>query len=227
MAAAAVATVAVAAAWPLYAMHLDRSDGSWDATRLEVPSPVQGWTLDPAPLTEWRPRYEGAAASIFQTYRKDGRAVALYLGYYPRQRAGAELVTSTNIMVVQKHPVWSNVGESNTRETIGSDTIDLRQTRLRSPQQRLLVWDWFRISGRDLTNPYVAKLYLARNKLLDQGDAAAAVIVATPYEEQDDVGAKTLALFVREMKPSIDAALRRAANDTETRPATSTRREPE
>ena len=213
MAAAAVATVAVAAAWPLYAMHLDRSDASRGAPRLEVPSPVQGWTLDPAPLTDWRPRYEGAAASIFQTYRKDGRAIALYLGYYTRQRPGAELVTSTNIMVVQKHPVWSNVGESHAREDTGSETIDLRQTRLRSPQQRLLVWDWFRISGRDLINPYVAKIYLARDKLFDRGDAAAAVIVAAPYEEQDDVGAKTLALFVREMKPSIDAALARAADD--------------
>ena len=168
---------------------------------------------DEALLTDWRPRYEGASASIFQTYRKGSRAVALYLGYYPHQRPGAELVTSTNIMVVQKHPVWSNVGESHARESTGSETIDLRQTRLRSPQQRLLVWDWFRISGSDLTNPYVAKIYLARNKLLDRGDAAAAVIVATPYEEQDDVAAETLALFVREMKPSIDAALERAVND--------------
>jgi len=109
--------------------------------------------------------------------------------------------------------VWSNVGESHAREDTGSETIDLRQTRLRSPQQRLLVWDWFRISGRDLINPYVAKIYLARDKLFDRGDAAAAVIVAAPYEEQDDVGAKTLALFVREMKPSIDAALARAADD--------------
>ena len=169
--------------------------------------------LDAAPLTDWRPRYGGASTSIFQTYRKDGRAVVLYLGHYPRQRPGAELVTSTNIMVVQKHPVWSNVGESHARENTGRETIDTRQTRLRSPQQRLLVWDWFRISGRDLANPYVAKIYLARNKLLDRGDAAAAVIVATPYEEQDDVAAETLALFIREMKPSIDAALDRAVND--------------
>ena len=214
MVAAAAGTVALAAAWPLYALHLDRSDQSQDALHLDVPSPAQGWTLDAEPLTDWRPRYEGASANVFQTYRKDGRAVALYLGYYPHQRPGAELVTSTNIMVVQKHPVWSNVGESHVRERTGDKTLDLRLTRLLSPRQRLLVWDWFRISDNDLTNPYVAKIYLARNKLFDRGDAAAAVIVATPYEEQDDVASETLAHFVREMKPSIDAALDRAVKRT-------------
>ena len=212
MAGAAVATVALAAAWPLYAAHLDRADDGREAPNLAVPTPVNGWTVDAAPLTDWRPRYQGASESIFQTYRKDGRSVVLYLGYYPRQRPGAELVTSTNIMVVQKHPVWSNVGESKGRTDTGTATIDLRQTRLRSPEQRLLVWDWFRISGRDLTNPYVAKLYLARSKLLNQGDPAAAVIIATPSGEQDDTAKETLALFVREMKPSIDAVLESAVN---------------
>ena len=75
--------------------------------------------------------------------------------------------------------------------------------------QRLLVWDWFRISGRDLTNPYLAKLLLARDKLLDRGDDGAAIIVATPYDERTDGAAETLREFVREMTPSIDAALAR------------------
>ena len=68
----------------------------------------------------------------------------LYIGFYPHQRQGAELVTSTNVMVVQKHPVWSNVGESHRKEDLGKGSLDVRQTRLRSTGQRLLIWDWFR-----------------------------------------------------------------------------------
>ena len=64
--------------------------------------------------------------------------------FYRDQRKGAELVTSTNVMVVQKHPVWSNVGESRRKEDLGREPLDIRQTLLRSPRQRLLVWDWFR-----------------------------------------------------------------------------------
>ncbi len=71
----------------------------------------------------------------------------------------------------------------------------------------MLVWDWFRISARDLTNPYLAKLLLARDKLLGRGDAGSAIIVAAPYDDRPDVAAETLRLFVREMKPSIDASL--------------------
>ena len=65
------------------------------------------------PLGYCRPQYEGASASIFQTYRKGDRAVELYLGHYRQQHKGAELVTSTNVMIQQKHPVWAKVGESS------------------------------------------------------------------------------------------------------------------
>ena len=163
------------------------------------------------PLTDWRPRYGGASASVFQVYYKGDLAVALYLGYYRRQRQGAELVTSTNIMVQQKHPDWANVGESRRREDLGKGPVNIRQTQLRSVGQRLLIWDWFRISGHDLSNPYFAKLLLARDKLLRRGDDAAAIVLATPYDERTDVAQETLRQFVREMLPSIEATLADAA----------------
>ncbi len=214
LAGAAAAVVALAGVWPLFAANLDRMAADRGPISLAAPGPAEGWTLTEQPLTDWRPRYEGAAASLFQTYRKGNRVAALYLGFYRHQRHGAELVTSTNVMVVQKHPVWSNVGESRRAEDDGNGTLDVRQTRLRSTEQRLLVWDWFRISGSDLINPYLAKILLARDRLLDRGDDAAAVIIAVPYDERPDVAEATLRQFVREMKPSIDAALDRAAGNT-------------
>ena len=211
IAGAAIAAIALATVWPLYAAHLDRSVAESGPPALDAPSPAHGWSLDAVPLTDWRPRYGGTEDSLFQTYRKDGHVVALYLGYYRQQRAGAELVTSTNVMVVQKDPFWSNVGESKRSEDLGKGPTDLRQTQLRSKDQRLLVWDWFRISDRDLTNRYLAKLLFARNKLLGRGSVGAAIIVAAPYEDQPALAAETMRQFMREMMPSIDAALARAA----------------
>ena len=89
MAGAAVAAVALAGAWPLYAAYLDRSAADRRRARLEAPAPAQGWALESAPLTDWRPRYEGASASVFQTYRKGDRVVVLYLGLLPRSSARA------------------------------------------------------------------------------------------------------------------------------------------
>jgi exosortase A len=213
MAGWAVAVVAIAAAWPLYAAYLDRASTVSDAPVLATPAAGSGWSVEATPLTDWRPRYGGAAASVFQAYRKGDRAVALYLGYYRHQRQGAELLTSHNIMVQQKHAVWSNVGESGRQEDLGKGQVDIRQTQLRSVGQRLLIWDWFRISGRDLSNPYVGKLLLARNRLLGRGDDAAAIILATPYDERTDVAQESLRQFVREMLPSIDSALARVEAD--------------
>src|SRR5437016_3575806 len=67
-----VISVALAAAWPAYAAYLDREDtaGSQPALRLVAPAGAGGWVADPAPLTDWRPHYDPASATIFQVYSK-------------------------------------------------------------------------------------------------------------------------------------------------------------
>jgi EpsI family protein len=104
---------------------------------------------------------------------------------------------------------WASVGES--RRTEGA--LRLRETRLRSTGARLLVWDWYRVSGRDTANPYLAKALLARDKLLGRGDASAAVVLAAPYDERPDAAAQTLRLFLADMRAAIDSALGRASEE--------------
>ena len=207
-----VATIALAGAWPSYAAYLDREDiaGSPPALRLVAPAGAGGWVPDPGPLTDWRPHYDPASATIFQVYRKGERVVALHLGYYHHQRRGAQLVNSWNIMVVQKHPVWTNLSEARVKNALGPGTLDVRETRLRSPQQRLLIWDWFRIGSHDVVNPYLAKAMLAWEKLANRGDDGAAIIFATPYHDPSQPPVATLSEFARDMIPSINAALAHA-----------------
>jgi len=203
------AVLAIASAWPLYAAYLVRDDGQAGAPMLASPAPAHGWRLDSAPLTVWRPRYHGASSSIFEVYRKGGRAVALYVGYYRHQHRGAELVTTTNVMVVQKDPVWEQIGQTSRSEDLGQGPVDIRQTLLQSAEQKLLVWSWFRIHGKSLSDPYWAKLLLARETLFNHGDDGAAIILATPYDGHAGPAQGTLRAFARQMLPSIDATLAR------------------
>jgi exosortase A len=210
----AAAAIAITGAWPAYAAYLDRDDARDAAIAgLVAPVPAAGWVADPQPLTDWRPHYDPASATIFQVYRKGDRSVALHMGYYYHQRPGRQLVTSWNIMVVQKDPIWSNVGESRTNAALGPETVPVRQTRLRSPNQRLLVWDWFRIAGHDLINPYVAKAMLAWQKLSNHGDSGTAIIIATPYDDHSEPPIETLRQFTIDMMPSINAALARVDSE--------------
>lgn len=211
----AIVALAICAAWPAYAAYLDRADdGGGPATlTLAAPAGAGGWVADPEPLTDWRPHYDPASATVFQVYRKGDRRVALHLGYYRHQRRGAQLISSWNIMVVQKHPVWNNLEERRVPDALGPGTFELRETRLRSPQQRLLVWDWFRIGGRDVVNPYFAKWMLAWQKLSNRGDDGTAIILAAPYDDATRPPAVTLREFALDMKPSIDAALARVQSE--------------
>ena len=116
-------------------------------------------------------------------------------------------------MVVQKHPVWMNLSESRVKDALGPATFDVRETRLRSLQQRLLVWDWFHIAGHELLNPYFAKWMLAWQKLSNRGDDGTAIILATPYDDHSEPPVETLRGFALDMMPSINAALARVGAD--------------
>ena len=205
MASAVIGVGVLSAAWPLYAHYLHRSDEA--ATVLAAPAGASGRTLDDPPAGGWRPHYDGAASSVFAVYRKDERTVAVYMGHYRNQRRGAELVNSQNTVSGPAKSPWASVGQSMRTEDLGVRAIELRETRLRASDQRLLVWDWYRIAGRDLNDPYVAKALLARARLLGGGDDSAAIVLAAAYDARPDAAAQTLRQFTREMMPSVDAAL--------------------
>ncbi len=211
VAAAAVATLLVAAALPAWAAYLQhQADADTRVIALSPPADAGGWQLQTEQVTRWRPRYGGAKASVFETYARGEQRVALYVGVYRNQKPGEELITSTNIMVPQKHPVWRNVGESTRRETVGNAALPIKRTLVRSPDQRLVVWDWFVVAGEDVVNPYLAKLLQARAQILGRGDDGVAIIVAAPYDESPEAAEQSLREFIAAMRGSIDAAVAKA-----------------
>jgi exosortase A len=215
----ALAATLVAGVWPLYAARLD--DGRQFASRppLQAPAATAGWQLDPEPVTDWQPRYVGMDASLLQTYRKGDSRVAVYFVVYRRQRQDAELINDRNVLVPQKHPVWGNVGEVRRRESIGASEVPVRETRLRSRAQRLLIWDWLFVGNRHLSSPYYAKLLLGWNRLIGNPGQGAAIILATPAEQQTDQAERTLRAFVADMTLPIEQSLRASAeSDVGVRP---------
>src|SRR5690606_23867928 len=124
---------------------------------------------------------------------------------------GAELIGSQN-SIAGGDAKWINAGEALRKEDFGDGPFVLRQTRVIGPAERWLAWDWFRISGEDTSNPYLAKARLARDKLLGRGAEGQAVVLAAPYTERLEEAQTTLREFVRDMHPSINAVLKEAEN---------------
>ncbi len=201
--AAGCAVLGTAAVWPAYAAHLDSAAGEGGPVALASPRAGSGWAADGADTLDWRPRYSGAVASSFQLYRKEGRAVALYVGYYRDQRPGAELVSSINSVDT---PSWVGMSTAQRTEELGA-TVAVRETHLRAGARRLLVWDWYRIGESEFSSPYLAKAILARDRLLGRSDDSAVIILASPYEERPERAAETLREFSREMRLALLEAL--------------------
>lgn len=203
------ASAAVVAVFPAWGAALEARAPTDLAVRLEAPPAQRGWQKD-AVFTDWRPHYQGADRVVAQAYRKGDHRVLLVFAYYRYQRQDAELVNSQNVMVRQKHPVWSNVGEA-LRQRSGVPG-EVMETKLRSAAQRLLVWQWHWLNGPLTVDPYWAKFYEARARLLGRWDDAAAVILASPYEERPEEAAAALEEFVRDMGPAAHRALAQAAH---------------
>lgn len=208
----AILALLVAGLWPAYAAYVESRAPKDFTIQLAVPRGSNGW--EPAqPFTEWQPDYKGTDARLVQTYRKGDKTVTLFLAYYRYQRQGAELINTQNVMIRQKHPVWSNVGEQTRRAELAGRPADIIETKLQSPNLRLLIWNWDWLNGPVTINPYWAKLHEATSRLLGRWDDAAGVIVYTPYDENPALAAAVLQDFLRDMLPAVDTTLENAAND--------------
>jgi EpsI family protein len=131
------------------------------------------------PARDWRPVAANPDAELWQGYRREHRAVDLYVGYYCTQRAGAEVVNQAHQLMGGEH--WLIQAQGSDRVDAGAGELTVQTSQVRFAGQRRLVIVWYWVAGRFTADPLTAKLLQAKAALLG-GPAAAAVLVAsTPY----------------------------------------------
>ena len=174
--------------------------------RIPEPAAAGGWSVTES-FTDWKPRYLNPADERQSSYSSGEQNVGVYLAYYGRQEQGAELINSQNVMVVQKHPVWHEPMQGPREVQIGDTTIDLIESRIESSYQRLLVWHWMRVAGRDVNNEYVGKVYEALGRLGGGGRDGFGIVIYAPYTEAPDEAQVQMQAFLEAMLPSINEAI--------------------
>jgi len=205
-----VALLAVLALMPLYEARVAAKP--MHQPDLQLPAGTAGWTREETSFTSWAPHWHGMDEQRDGYFRKGEQRVMLRVYWYGAQRQDAELINSRNIMVPEKHPIWRAMGRKIRPAELDGETVELAESRLdsRAENQRLLVWQWHRIQGRDGISPYRAKIELAFSALLGRGDEAATVIVAASYVNDPSEAEKALADFLAAYKAALDARLDRA-----------------
>lgn len=154
------------------------------------------------------PRFAAADAEVHTAYEASGTRVYLHIGYYLRQRRGAEAVSSDHKLIGNHR--WTLSATGSTSATIGDEGTSVRYVRLLSGNRERIVFYCYWVGGRLTGNPYLAKLLQAKAKLLG-GPEAAAIIVA---DAGQGVGGDTAGRALREFLSQLDTLvpmLRRAS----------------
>ena len=193
--------------------YMISEDNSPVHVSLTTPEARGGWQPAAKPLSEWRPHYLNTDAALEQTYQRGDRKVSVYLAYYRRQRQGAELINSDNVLVVQKHPVWRQTADSSYEVMLNGKRFHVRLAKVRSAQQDLLVWYWYWVDGHTTTNHYLAKLWDAKAKLLGETGDAAAVMISAEFSDQGADADTTIKEFMTAMQASIETTLEDVAHE--------------
>jgi exosortase A len=204
---AAVAVVAVTILWPAYASYLNRDAGIADNSRIDIAGIPGKWETTETPLTSWKPQYIGTPSRFLRTYQNGARSVSIYVTEYHNQQPASQLITTANFLVPGKDAEWRNLREETRSIKLGLQRLTVRQNLLHSTSQKLLVWRWYRIADHETTNPPMAKIILAKQKLLARGDQGAEIIVATTYEDRPDEALPVLLDFLNDMMPGIKKGL--------------------
>lgn len=206
------AVLAIAFIWPAYATYLKNVIPHSTELDIQIPGVPEKWQVIPGEISNWQPIYVGAATQLRQHYRNSNRSVDLYISYYRDQQQGAELINSRNILVPEAGSQWHNIKEEKRRISLGSQQETVNQNQLHASSAKLLVWRWYWLGEETTANPYLAKIILAKNKLLGRGDDGAEIIIATRYEEIPEEAVPVLQGFLGDMMPTITAGLQNAGN---------------
>ena len=161
---------------------------------LNLPAATADWSGPSAYSGTWRPRFDGAVESL-AAYRTGNHAVWLYLGQYPQEAQGHELINQMNSVYDPESSQRLDDGYK-TISTGSNPGFQLKQTHVRQDGQELLIWSWYVTGGKPEGNPMAAKLSDLMAKLRRSPHPAAVVVLATETTRDQNLAESTLRKFV-------------------------------
>ena len=164
---------------------------------IDLPGGMGGWEGPLYAPEDWMPDYSGATETK-KVYRKAGEEVQVYIGYYSTQSQGRELINDMNRISGGEN--WQS-GPPRSLQ-INSQPV-LEQLLENKSHNKLLVWHWYVVAGRIVTDPYRAKVLQVLGKMTGRPQAAV-LAVATASSEQADAARDRLSRFVTVMQQPLN-----------------------
>jgi EpsI family protein len=165
----------------------------------------------------WSAEHQPTAHTIAARYRNADRDVQLFVVLFPQQRQGGEAITNDN-QISTELVRQTDLGRQHV--TLGQEKVKVNRHKAviavaKGPQE-YLVWQWYRVAGRSLSNRYKGKAWEALARIYPGRADGAWIAITTPFEQQSaQVAEEALASFARSAVPRIDAAIDAAIGFTD------------
>jgi exosortase A len=135
----------------------------------------------------WKPAFQFASAELPQNFvAPDASRVGTHLSYYRQQDYQRKLVTSSNVLVTSKDPVWAQLSQGSASASlptgdlvVSSAVLSEDRVNLLGSRERLLVWRFYWVDDTFTSSDLQAKLRGAWGQVAGRGDDGAIVTLYT------------------------------------------------
>lgn len=179
----------------------------------ELSSPVAAGTWKQTSDTPlWQNAHQTTTSRIAVRYRQADNDVQLFVVLFPHQHQGAEAISPDNKVA---QDLVRSVGLGAKAVDLGGATpVVVNRSRsivrIDGREQSHLVWQWYRVAGRSLTNRYEGKAWEAISRIYPGRADGAWIAITTPIDDDIDAAGKRLADFAASIAPEVDKAIDRS-----------------
>lgn len=204
-------SIAVLLAMPLIARGvINGSTHARAIPKLAAPASLgSDWRSADLQSARWQPAFQNPSAQTQASYARGDQLVGLYLGYYNHQNDVSKLVSSENVLVKSKDPLWAQVSRGTRTLEMGNKPLVIRTAELRgtaaegqAQENRLVVWQVYWVNGTLTSSDVLAKAYAAGYSLIGRGDDSAVILVYAAKGESGQ-GERAIENFVSTNMPHI------------------------
>jgi EpsI family protein len=141
--------------------------------------------------------------------RQGDEDVQLFVALFPRQGQGSEAINQQN-SIASDLVRLTNLGSRDV--ALGESRVTIKEARVLvtvdGSRHEHLMWQWYRVAGRNLSNRYAGKAWEALSRIYPGRADGAWIAITTPIKGEKLRSAEDrLASFARSMTPQLDAAV--------------------
>lgn len=175
-----------------------------------VPLALGAWSGRSEQMGDDIVRVVGVEDYLLREYRDEaGLPLSLYVGFYEQQREGDQIHSP-------KHCLPGSGWRPTRSDVVAFDTPGFNGGRTRANryvigkgEERQLVLYWYQSAGRDVTNEYLAKVYLVADSIFRKRNDGALIRFMVPLRTEADLDAAEgkVEEFARLVLPRVGEAL--------------------